>query len=217
MKTSEAIQTIFLDIETAPGPEPSLDQFEADKRLKDPAKIAANLEEKKEKEWRNSLLNPFEGEIFCICVAVDDDEVFHFAQTMERLDSEQTMMIAFDTWLANFSFPRLVGHNIIEFDAHWLFIKGLKYQQKNVVAAFMDDSGLKDTMRAMDGPSWKKMTSLDKMSKTLLGHSAKNDVDGSMVFDLLMDGQQQKVIDYCKQDVDILRRCYRKLESFGLV
>lgn len=217
MKTSEARQTIFLDIETAPGPEPRLDQFEADKRLKDPEKVAANLEEKKDKAWRSSLLDPFEGEIFCICVAVDDDEVFHFAQTMEQPDSEQIMMIAFDTWLADFSFPRLVGHNIIEFDAHWLFVKGLKYQLKNIVANFMDDSSLKDTMRAMSGPAWKKMTSLDKMSKVLLGHSAKNDVDGSMVFDLLMNGEQQKVINYCKQDVDILRKCYRRLEIFGLV
>ena len=212
-KTAETINVIYLDIETAPGQEPSLDQFEADKRLKDPEKISANLEEKKEKAWRAQLLDPYEGQVYCIGIAANDEKPWVIHQ-----ETEKETMQDFEDWLAGYKYYKFVGHNILDFDAWWLYTKGLKYKLPYVVTRFGRDGGtmIVDTIRLLDGTSWKTHVSLDKMSKILLGRSAKNEVDGSMVFDLIQAGQGEKVIKYCKEDVAVLRDCYKELVNLGI-
>ena len=204
MKTIDLTQTIFLDIETKPSSEPMPSLVKVDGRLKDPQKIA-------EDALRKSMLDPCVGQIFCIGLAVDDGDVF----TLNH-DREEDLMLSFDEWLSNYSFPKIVGHNIIDFDGHWLFVKGLRYGLKNVIANFMDSSRLVDTMKAMDGPAWKKMVSQNRMSYALLGNPGKGDMDGSMVYDALVEGRMREVVEYCIHDVTVLRQCYRKLHEHGL-
>lgn len=214
MKTADLTATIYLDIETAPGVVPRLDSFTADKRLKDPKKILDDLEEKRDKAWRQSLLDPFEGAIFVIGLAVNNEKPFGI------WGEEKDLMNDFDKWLVNHSFPRIIAHFGNTFDFQWLFYKGLKYKLKNVVSTFCKggNARLIDTALVMDNLDWKKYISLDKMSRLLLGKSAKTDVDGSMVFDLLKEGKGDKVIQYCiENDVPILRECCIELEKYGLL
>ena len=215
MKTAEAINTIFLDIETKPGEEPNLEDFEPKANLKDPEKIRADLEEKKDKAWRSSMLDPFTGGIYCIGIAVDDGQPFSFFH-----DDEKHMMELFDEWLSNYSFPRIVSHFGNTFDFQWLFYKGLKYKLKTVVSAFSKGGTTKliDTAPIMDNLAWKTYVSQDKMSKLLLGRPGKGEIDGSMVFDLIRKGEGHRVIKYCvEDDVPTLRECYYELDKYGLI
>jgi predicted PolB exonuclease-like 3'-5' exonuclease len=214
MKTEEATQTIFLDIETAPGEEPHVSDFEPKANLKDPEKIRADLEEKKEKAWRSSMLDPFAGKVYVIGLAVDGTQPFYIFN-----EDEKQMMESFDEWLSNYSYPRIVAHFGFTFDFQWLFYKGLKYGLRNVVMAFgkHGPSRLVDTAPIMDNLAWKTYVSQDKMSQLLLGKSGKTDMDGSMVFDALMEGKGEKVRLYCLDDVATLRECYYVLDGYGLI
>lgn len=210
MRTEEARATLYIDIETIPGEEPNLDSIVPDARLKDPEKIAVDLVAKQEKQWTAQSFDPFVGEIFCIGVAVNDEEPFCIVDV-----DEEAVLRQFEKEMAKYSFPVIVGHNILEFDARWLFVKGLKYRLPSVVTLFSDSRIMRDTMRIMDGTAWKTMTSQDKMAKNF-GLAGKGEVDGSMVWGLVKAGQGDKVCKYCCDDVSTLRKCFKELHSLGL-
>jgi len=210
MKTGDATHLVFLDIETFSGEKPCLDEFTADGRLKDPVKIEGDLLKKQEAGWRKQSLDPFKGEVIVIGLAIDDQEPFCIAESTEK-----GTLIAFDAWLYDYMNCNVIGHNIIDFDGYWLFIKGLKYSLPHIVHKFCDKIWLKDTMIMMDGPSWKRMTSLDKMAKNF-GQSGKGDIDGGMVHDMYLDGKIEQIKSYCQSDVGILRECYKALNASGI-
>jgi len=216
MKTADVIADIFLDIETAPCPEPDIKSFTAKANLVDPVKIQADLEEKKDKAWRASMLNPHEGEIFVIGLGVNDDNTFGITGT-----DEKELMESFDEWLQGYNFPRIYAHFGKSFDFNWLFYKGLKYKLHTVVNMFAKGGGgakLIDTAIVMDNHDYKTYTSLDKMHRLLTGEPAKSTIDGSMVFDLIRDKKGDDIINYCiNEDVPALRRCVRRLSEYGLI
>lgn len=209
MKTGEAQTLIYLDIETFGGEPPSLDDIQPDGRLKDPAKIADDIKAKQDKAWRQQALDPFSGVVLCVACMDGDNGVVLFE------DDEEGTLNMLDGYLSAFSYPKIVGHNIVDFDAFWLFVKGLKYDLKTLINAFSDKARLIDTMLMMDGPAWKKMTSLDKMAK-LLGFGGKGDITGADVHDLYLNGEKEKIASYCLSDVVLLKKCHEKLNSLGL-
>ena len=211
MKTEEARSTLFIDIETGPGKKPELDSITADGRLKDPVKIAADLQDKQDTIWRKNSLSSIKGEVFCVGVAVDNEPA-----SVIYAGSEETTLKLFDTFLNKFSFPTLVSHNGMDFDFLFLFHKGLKYGLLNLISLFDKGPQLHDTMRMLDGPSFRTMTSLDNMCQLLLGESAKGDITGKDVFDLILNEEYDRICEYCKTDVEWLRKCYNKLASYGL-
>ena len=216
METKDRITTLYLDIETFGGEKPPLDAITPDARLKDPEKIAKNLEEKQEKQWRLQALDPFLGDVLCVAVAEDEGEAISFFEVdNEGSYIEAATLAKLDNHLQQYHEIRIVGHNIIDFDAHWLFVKGLKYGFHNLIKAFSDKLWLVDTMLLMDGPAWKKMTSLDKMAR-LFGFEGKTDMDGSKVHDAYLSGELEKIDTYCKDDVVTLRKCYQKMMQYGL-
>ena len=210
MKTSEATKTIYLDIETIPGLAPNIDDIVPDARLKDPEKIQADKLSKQEKEWTKQSFDPFVGEIFCIGMAIDDEDPFCIVGT-----DEEEMMRQFEEEIGKYAYPILVGHNLLEFDARWLFVKGLRYRLTSTVTTFNNTKNMRDTMRIMDGPAWKTMTSQDKMAKNF-GFEGKGEIDGSMVWGLVKAGQGDKVCKYCCSDVSTLRKCFKELHKLGL-
>jgi len=213
METKDLRSVIFLDIETFSGEKPSKDSITADGRLNDPVKIANDIEKRLDSEWRKQSLDSIKGEVWCIGLAVDDED----DALCIRGDDEEDTMIMFDTWLTNFSYPSIVAHNGMEFDFLWLFHKGLKYGLKNVVNHFSasNKQNLKDTMQIMKGPSWKTYVSLDNMAK-LLGFDGKGDIDGGQVHDMVLDGKDDQIKQYCLSDVNVLRKCYKRLNELGL-
>jgi len=210
METKDLTSTIYLDIETGYGLPPSQDGIVPDGRLKDPEKIKVDIEEKWKKAWHTQSLHSIKGELWCIGIAVNDDEAMCF-----RGEDERGTMILLDDFLADTRYDRIIAHNGIEFDFLWLFHKGIKYKLKNVVHTFGKNNQLVDTMRIMDGPAWKKMVSLNNMAE-LLGIKGKAGIDGSMVPQMILDGKHKEIIEYCKEDVNILRKCYKALNELGL-
>lgn len=214
-KTSDVVVELFVDLESWGGKnKPSMDDISAPSNYKSEEAIAKYKQAKMESAWSDQAKKPALGEIYCIGVAINDEPV----EVIVGNDEEETMQM-FDIYLQRFSldYVKAIGHNIIDFDALFFYYKGLQYALHNVLALFSDKNNLIDTMKVMDGPSWKTMMSLDKMSKLLRGKPAKGEVDGSMVHGLVTSGQGEKVIKYAGDDVTILRECYRILQSRGVV
>ena len=205
-------QKVFIDIETFGGEKPSLDSLTADKRLKDPAKIEADLLAKQDKEWRGQALDPLKGVVYCIGYAIDGEK----AECLYYED-EKELLTQFEEALVDVSYPTIIGHNLMGFDAYFLYIRALKYGMPSLVSYFSDKHGvsLVDTMLLMDGPAWKKMVSLDKMAK-LFGLDGKGDISGADVHDMVLAGKTEEICNYCKSDVEILRNCYNHLVSCGV-
>jgi len=210
-KTEEATSLIILDIETFSGIKPNIEDIIPDARLKDPVKIQADKEAKMDKQWRGQSLSSIKGEVYCIGVAVDEEP----SEVIIGVDEQETMEM-FDIWLGNYTYPKFVAHNGYDFDYLFLYHRGLKHRMKNIVNAFGDKSRLIDTMLLLNGTSWKTMVSLDNMAKLLLGRSAKGDISGADVHDLVLAGEAEKIIRYCAEDVKVLRECYKVLNSMGI-
>ena len=211
MATKDHKDLLVMDIETFSGEKPDPSTIKAPANYSKPEAIKKYQETNVDKEWRKQSLDPFKGRVWCIGYAVNDEETKCFDGT------EKEVLTQFNDLLGRLEYPTIVAHNGLEFDFSFLFYGGLRYGLQNIIDAFKDSRSpfLVDTMRVMDGPSWKKMTSLDKMCK-LLGYEGKGDIKGSMVHDMVLNGEYDKITEYCISDVDILRKSYLKLKAYGL-
>ena len=218
MNTGELRSTVYLDIETfASWDKPALEGVALDGRLSDPVKIKADKEKKEglalhnqDVAWRKQALDSINGQVWCVGVAINDEPAYCLIG-----ESEETTLMQLDEELQKHSFPIIVGHNVIEFDALFLFHRGLKYGLLNVVSAFAYKSGLRDTMVMLKGPAYRNYTSLNNAAK-LLGIEGKGGMDGSMVHDLVVQKRSQEICDYCCADVELTRKVYLILDRYGL-
>lgn len=214
VKTGEAVATIYFDIETFGGEKPSLDSITPDGRLQDPVKIEADLLKKQEEAWRDQALNSAKGIVWCIGIAVNDNPPVCWHE-----DDERATLNRLVGHLDNHPYAKIVAHNGYDFDFLWMFRKGLQYEIGPLVGTFgYRTPTLVDTLELMKGTarySPRAKISLDDMAK-LFGFSGKGDMDGSMVHDAVINGEHEKIINYCKADVNLLRKCYRRLNGLGV-
>lgn len=163
------------------------------------------------------------GRIVCIAYAFDDGDVFH-VDTISA-GSELAMLERFYGHLtAELTAPyhggsaemeaTFVGHNIAGFDLPFLkhrsIILGIKPPSMMLRAmnAKAWDKCIADTM-LMWSSDREKRVSMDKLCR-VLGIPGKGDFDGSMVAET-WPADHQKVIDYCKDDVERTRAIYSRL------
>ncbi len=168
-----------------------------------------------QKKWEKTSFNPDVSEIACINIDIDDKKVSF--NTINQ--SEKSMLQEFHKYLINYcsannrqvKTPFFVGHNILSFDLPFIFkrsvINDVK-QIKNVtwINARHGQSHF-DTMIAWAG--FGKRISADNLAK-LLKIKGKGDIDGSMVYDEWQK-DPQKVVDYCHDDVRIIKQIHERL------
>jgi predicted PolB exonuclease-like 3'-5' exonuclease len=66
-----------------------------------------------------------------------------------------------------------------------------------------------DTMTMFAG--FGNRISLVKLCRVLGIDSPKDGIDGSKVYDYLLDGKVNEVAEYCKRDIEATREAYRRL------
>jgi hypothetical protein len=183
------------------------------------AEIDASVEDKRLKTSFDGMF----GSIACIAYAFDDGNVF--AADTVSIGNEATMLDAFYSQLSAMVAVEyqggmasmdavFIGHNIADFDLQFLkhrsIILGVRPPPAlaKAMAAKPWDKCIADTM-LMWSPSREKRVSLDKLCRAL-GVPGKGDFDGSMVAET-WPVDPQKVIDYCKADVERVRAIYRRM------
>jgi predicted PolB exonuclease-like 3'-5' exonuclease len=178
--------------------------------------LDANLETETASKVAKTSFDGLYGSIACICYAIDDESHVSFVSSHE--DGEKKMLENFFNHLIDLSYRKpltVIGHNVAGFDLpflkHRCILNGVK-PIKSIVDAMNAkpwDSCIADTM-LMWSNDREKRVSLDKLSKAL-GIGGKGDFNGSMVAHAWDNGEYEKVIKYCQNDVTLTRNVYHKL------
>jgi hypothetical protein len=221
---------IYLDIETIPGQAPGL-KDEIARSIAPPANysksetIARWEAETKpglvEEAWRKTAFAGDRGEIVCIGWAVDDAP----AQTLTRTLSSPEAWLLGEFFAAvrraieasHGRIPRWVGHNVRDFDLRFLYQRAVVLGVRPPFALPHDarpgSDFVFDTMTAWAG--WGGRVSLARLCAALglpaKGAEIGEEMDGSRVWDLVQAGRLDDVAEYCRADVERVRRLHRRL------
>lgn len=106
-----------------------------------------------------------------------------------------------------------VGHNVLDFDLRFIHQRSIIHRIKpprDIPFARFRNSPVFDTMH--EWSKWgRDLISLDRLAKALEIASPKGELDGSKVYPYYKAGKLAEIYDYCKGDVETVRRVYRRL------
>lgn len=204
--------TSVFDIETSALPKESLDQikpeFVANKTLKDPEKIRADLESK-EAEWvERAALDATTGKVLCIGMLADDmTDVTDApeAETIERFWNWLELRLARS--------ENVIGFCIFHFDLPFLIRRSwaLNLDVPRIVrrGRYWHDN-LIDLHDVWKCGNYDQRASLDVISKTL-GVGEKN--GNGAEFAALWKSDKARAIEYVKNDLMLTRKCADRMLS----
>lgn len=216
---------LFHDIETLPTSKPEvIETIRAG--IKHPGNIskqetidkwyAENFESAFQEAFRKTALDGLYGEIFCIGFAIDDAEPDVFYRMPE--DSEAELLTSFFEKLVSSKKTRSlkwIGHNILGFDLRFIWqrcvINRIKPPFEIPYDARSWDDRVFDTRAAWTGGSnqYSGRSAMSALSP-IFGLN-KSEIDGSMVYDMWLDGKLEEIAQYCKEDVEDTRSLYKRM------
>lgn len=219
---------IFLDIETVPSQRPEVKEWIAEtishpKQMKKAETIERWEQEDKpdaiEKTWRDTSFDGGFGEIISIGYAFNDmpekclirkleESEKNLSETFFKIIDEQTH------FKHNY---RFIGHDILRFDLRFIFQRCLVLGIKpTLILPYLD---AKDPNKVFDtGRFWcgyfnkNDYVKLDKLCRIFgIKSSKEGGMDGSKVWDLVRDGEYEKVAEYNKKDIRATRELFYKM------
>ena len=208
---------IYIDIETIPSGEridpATMSHPTIMKKEETIAKWRAEkAPQEAEEMYRKRALKSMEGEMFCICWAYDDGEI----QYVHNQDDDHTLLEVFMELLEipQYELVTWVGHNILTFDMPWIWRRSVKYDMhwlRDKINLDRYRGNVEDTMLMWRGADNTDYTSLDKLAKWLgVGESVGS---GSEVYDWYLASEFDKIIEHCKQDVELVRKIHKKIKG----
>ena len=168
-------------------------------------------------KWEKTSFNPDVAQIACICCFAGG-----YKQEFDLINfkSEKLMLSEFHEYItaicsangAEVFKPNFIGHYITKFDLPFIW-------KRSVINGVTTCKGVKwidakhgyncyDTMTAWAG--YGNSISADNLSNILGLKGKTKGMDGSMVYDTWQT-DPQKVIEYCHDDVDMVRRIHERL------
>lgn len=226
---------LYLDIETLPTTDQEVieelrQSISAPANYSKPETIQKWMDENAESALADKIaktsFDGMYGSIACICYAFDDGEI----HSVDCRDGEKKMLedfyshvfdmttISHHQGFASYKVT-VVGHNVAAFDLQFIKHRSIIHQVRplgSMLKAFSAkpwSEEIADTMLMWSSDPHKR-GSMDRICRAL-GLGGKGDFDGSMVA-ATWPADPQKVIDYCKQDVERTRQMYKRLAfDFG--
>jgi len=165
-------------------------------------------------KYRATALDSMKGELLCIGYVLDDDElvkVIHADTEYETLcQFQEAVLDAMGQWSEPLTF---VGWGIATFDVPWLWRAAIKYGLVGLRNAFNRDRYRGNAIDLMGiwGVDYKDWRKLDDVAKFLGLEGKTEGIDGSKVYDYFLAGRVDEIIEYCRQDVTVIREVYRKI------
>ncbi len=201
-----------LDIETNALPTAQLTElmptFEADKRLKDPEKIAADIAGQQGAFIEKAALNATTGIILCIGLGIGDDKPSIFE------GDEGSMLGAF--WREFEPSCNYIGHNLLGFDLPFMirrsWIVGAKLP--NLFSGRYLDSCFQDTMTTWGCGVYGEKISLSNLSKALgVGETYGSGKDFGKLYQSGPEGREE-ALKHLRQDLLLTYKCAEKMGMF---
>lgn len=201
---------MFLDIETIPATGSDIN------------KLKELYESKKKKYHRNghSYSKKFQdffeatnftgafGQILCLAYAINEDET--------QVITGKEVNILKEFWEIAKNVDLFIGHNVMDFDLRFIMQRSRVLQvkpTKKLSFARYRDFPIYDTLR--EWQNWNMgnsgYDSLDALAKAFDLPTSKKGIDGSQVYKFYQDGKLEQIFTYCKDDVDLTRKVYKRL------
>lgn len=192
------MKILFLDIETVPTPEALLESGLDDPQLKlNEAEIIKRLS-----------LAAATARILCVGYAAEPPP----SGPVEILHGEEADIIR-KFWKLAAEADLFVGHNVLDFDLRFIYQRSVINRIKplrEIPFARFRSSPIFDTMH--EWSKWgRDFIKLDLLAKALDIPSPKTDLDGSKVYEYFKAGKTSEIYDYCKRDVETVRKVYRRM------
>ena len=171
--------------------------------------------------WEKTSFNPDVAPIACICIGWNNEFGYHSAVFHTTDDHNESEMLEefhgyIDSLLLRHGVqikkPNFIGHYITKFDLPFIWKRSVINDVATCQGVKWNDAkhgyGCYDTLTAWAG--YGNSISADNLA-SLLGLEGKTEgMDGSMVYDEWQK-DPQKVIDYCHDDVSMIKRIHERL------
>lgn len=226
----------YIDIETIPTQHEELrrqvkGKVKAPSNYKDKDKIADYILAHTREALDKTALHPM-GEIVCIGCAVDDHPTITFVRQDSDYLSEMKLLQDWLDWLTDLNEPgrpytaTIVGHNVIGFDIPRIWQRCKVYDlmipswwpMPWQVSRWRPYNVVLDTMYAF---SPDPLISLETLALMLGIRSTypvmdfegeTRPVTGADIYQLWLDGQDNTIAEYCKEDVEVTRMIAKRLK-----
>lgn len=202
---------IVFDIETGPLPLAELDalapEFKPAANLKDPEKIKASVEEKRNEYYERAALSPVTGKVLVIGYGIDEGMV------VGNTENEIEILTGF--WNVVREGKILCGFNIAHFDLPFLIRRSMKYGLK-VPRVFINNRYLSnqfiDLMLVWKCGVYDDNISLDRLAR-FLGVGQKEGTGKDFAKLWLED--RPKALEYLRNDLFLTKKCAERLLTFN--
>lgn len=217
---------LFLDIETIPTQNQRIidhlrNKLKPPGNIKKQESIDAWWDEKSgeafEEAYRKTALNGLFGEIICIGYALEDGPAMEVSRTLG--ESEAEVLEDFFEFLDDLTMhgqkpaPVYIGNRVGAFDLKFIaqraFVLGVEPPTELYHTAAEWHPNIFDFSYEVNGRNG--FVSLSDLSVALGLPDPKQDIDGSMVWDYVLEGRIDEVVEYCLQDVNCARLIYDRL------
>jgi len=191
------MKALFLDIETIP-----TDQgFKHGK--------PRGSEESEEQYIKRLSLSALTARVLCLGYAIEPP----FDAAVEVLSGDEPDILQ-RFWGAASQADLFVGHNILDFDLRFIVQRSVLQRVKpsrDIPFARYRNAPVFDTMQ--EWTKWgREGVSLVALAQALDLPSPKDGMDGSKVYGAFLAGRLRDICEYCKGDVETVRRVYRRLK-----
>jgi len=192
------MKIVFLDIETVPTPEALVEtQIKDSQHEADEPTIIKRLS-----------LSAVTARILCIGYSIEPPP----EAPVDILHGDETEILR-NFWRLATDISLFVGHNILDFDLRFIYQRSIINQIKpsrEIPLSRFRSSPVFDTMH--EWSKWgRDFVKLDALAKSLNIPSPKEDLDGSKVFEYYQAGNLSDIHEYCKRDVETVKRVYRRM------
>ena len=200
---------MFLDIETIPAAGSDLvklkDIYESKKKkysLK-----GAKYSKKFQDFFEETNFSGSFGQILCLAYAINDEET--------QILTGKEVNILKNFWDIAKDVHIFIGHNVMDFDLRFIYQRSVVLQTKptkELSFARYRSNPIFDTLR--EWQHWgggNGFDSLDALAKALDLPTSKQGIDGSQVYNFYQAGKLEEIYKYCKADVDLTRKVYKRM------
>lgn len=216
------INTLTIDIETLPfGDKLTVEEMskEHPKTMSKPETILKWSKANIDTEFRKRSLNSLKGRLLCVAFKFNDEPT----DIVKFQDSEEDMMFELQEKLSAYGSKlidasAIVGHNVKKFDCRWLAQRAFKYNLEGLKWSLPMDKNTKriiDTNDLFNLHVFGEYTKLKDMCAFLGVETSKDDIDGSQVYDTYLNGELDRIYEYCIKDVEATFACYKKMIRRG--
>jgi len=193
-----------------------LPEVKASGTLKDPAKIAADIQDKKMKQVKEMGLSPMTNMI-CCAGWCDGENAGAVLLREESLAGEKALLEEY--WEILSKYDHFVSFNGRSFDLPTMLIHGITHGIRPSVAidrGRYNKGNHTDLRQILAGEDKFAPGKLDFFARKFLGEQKTEGIDGAMINDYWDLGLHDDIADYCIQDCVLTHKLFLMCEIAGL-